>query len=212
MSRNVEPAWRRYAISLTAVAAAAAMSWILPSDYGVGATALFFAAVTVSSWFGGLGPGLLASALSAVVLDFLVIPPSFEWVGRGEAVLQVAVFAVAAALTSFLNEARRYFEAEQRSRAERIALRWLDERRKKAESLRELAAELGRSAASIADAVGSLPWATGTDPARAALDLRLRRMSELVDTLAASQKLDPGRPSDWPDPSASDRGPSSTPD
>jgi len=36
---------------------------------------LYFGAVAVSAWFGGLGPGLLATALSTVVSSYLFLPP-----------------------------------------------------------------------------------------------------------------------------------------
>src|SRR4051794_12422192 len=36
---------------------------------------LFYVAVLVSSWYGGLGPGLLATALSILLADYYVFPP-----------------------------------------------------------------------------------------------------------------------------------------
>ena len=36
---------------------------------------LFFMPVLISAWWGGLGPGLLATALSALFADYYLFPP-----------------------------------------------------------------------------------------------------------------------------------------
>jgi K+-sensing histidine kinase KdpD len=42
------------------------------------ATPVFFAAVMVSAFYGGLGPGLLATALSTWAIDYFFNPPFRE--------------------------------------------------------------------------------------------------------------------------------------
>jgi K+-sensing histidine kinase KdpD len=39
--------------------------------------ALFFAAVTASAWYGGLGPGLLAAGLGILAVDYFILPPKY---------------------------------------------------------------------------------------------------------------------------------------
>jgi signal transduction histidine kinase len=96
---------------------------------------LFLAAVVVSAWYGGLGPGLLATALAALVSDYFFISPinsfsgptapSVETVPLGLFMLEgiVISFVVAAlrsatarAKSSALENARLYEELAERER------------------------------------------------------------------------------------------------
>jgi signal transduction histidine kinase len=64
---------------------------------------LFQGAVVFSAWYGGLGPGLLASAVSILALDYYFIPPlhSFD-LGLAD-LLRLVVFGAVAVLTSYLS-------------------------------------------------------------------------------------------------------------
>ena len=81
---------------------------------------LFFAAVMLSAWYGGLGPGLLATALAgwASAYFFPDNPPGaavFSW----DDGIRLAVFLMVAALISSLTSLRqRAQEALQQSLAE----------------------------------------------------------------------------------------------
>src|SRR5437867_13081852 len=55
---------RRYGVALAATATAYAASLLLWPLIDPNAFALFCAAVMVSAWYGGLGPGLLATGLA----------------------------------------------------------------------------------------------------------------------------------------------------
>src|ERR1041384_842391 len=72
------PALVRYALAVTAVVLGWAARDVMSS--GVGPTALpfifFFPAVAIAAWFGGLGPGLLSIALSALAANFFFIEPA----------------------------------------------------------------------------------------------------------------------------------------
>jgi signal transduction histidine kinase len=80
-------------------------------------SSLFLAAVMVSSWYGGLGPGLLATALSALALDCLLMAAH-----RPSAVTELAssvrlgLFVSVAALISWLNDIWKRRETNQRQR------------------------------------------------------------------------------------------------
>ncbi len=185
--------WKNYVIAVPAIALAIVTAPLLAPTHTVGATTLLFAAVMISSWFGGLGPGILASLLAAVAVDYVVIPPAFEWTIGRDAFFQVALFALVALFTSFLNEARRYLEREERCRTQRVAQRWLDERRQKGESLRGLANELALSANSIADAVRLLD----EDPrdgsrvatARAIIDRHMDQMDRIISRVVKANTI-----------------------
>jgi PAS domain S-box-containing protein len=69
-------AWLRYSAALGAVAVAFLLRSLLHSRLGPLAPFItFFPAVIFSAWFGGLGPGLLATALSVALTNYFFIAP-----------------------------------------------------------------------------------------------------------------------------------------
>src|ERR1051326_8214508 len=63
----------RYAIALCAVMLAIAPTLALSGEQHH-PSVIFLLAVTVSAWFGGLGPGLLATMLSVLAVNYYFIP------------------------------------------------------------------------------------------------------------------------------------------
>jgi len=61
----------------------------------------------VAAWFGGLGPGLLATALGTLAADYFFLPPQDSFTGLGVAFLPLALFAVQGLVISSLTEALR---------------------------------------------------------------------------------------------------------
>jgi PAS domain S-box-containing protein len=85
------------------------------------AVPLFTVAVLLSSWYGGLGPGLLAAVLSAVAGRYFFIAPYHTFALDSGVVIRLAMFALMAAATSSMAAARRrsdtaWREAESRYR------------------------------------------------------------------------------------------------
>ncbi|MBD2307730.1 PAS domain S-box protein [Chroococcidiopsis sp. FACHB-1243] len=68
---------------------------------------LFLAAVMVSSWSGGIGPGLFATVLSAVLCNYFFIPPVYSLVLNRDGIVGLLQFALVALLISFLNATLR---------------------------------------------------------------------------------------------------------
>ena len=107
------PAWLRYGVAVASVILAWGLTRATPALHGV-PEAAFFAAVTLSTFYGHLGPGLLATALSMAVLDYSFLPPIRDLTsGLGET-LRAATFALAAALMNSLHERRRLAETQRR--------------------------------------------------------------------------------------------------
>jgi PAS domain S-box-containing protein len=106
-------AWRRYGLAVASVLLAWVLTLASPPLHKL-PTALFFAAVTLTAFYGNLGPGLLATALSTIALDYSFMQPIRNLSTGLEETVRVAAFALAAALINSLHERRRLAEAEQR--------------------------------------------------------------------------------------------------
>ncbi|MCC5629280.1 PAS domain S-box protein [Nostoc sphaeroides CHAB 2801] len=65
---------------------------------------LFFSAVMVSAWYGGLKSGLLAIGLSALVIDYFFLPPAYDLSFDLSNFLQIGLFALQGLLFSILCE------------------------------------------------------------------------------------------------------------
>jgi len=108
------PPLLRYAISIASVGAALSLASLLPFRADPSHFTLFFAAVMVSAWYGGLGAGLLATLLSDLSLDYFFIAPVHSITLDWQAFLRLAVFSVVALITSYLTTARKRAEEELR--------------------------------------------------------------------------------------------------
>jgi signal transduction histidine kinase len=86
---------------------------------GVPPFLLFFAAVMAAAALGGLGPGILATALAAAAINFFLIPPFYQFVvpTRGE-VIELFMFCAEgvfiSVLSGLLHEAVRRAQASER--------------------------------------------------------------------------------------------------
>jgi PAS domain S-box-containing protein len=104
----------RYGTSVLSVALALLLTLLLKPLLEHGIFVLFLPAVMVSAWYGGLGPGLLATLLSALSIDYFLLSPPGRLIPGWGGISQLAIFVLIAALISSLNEARK--RAEERLR------------------------------------------------------------------------------------------------
>src|SRR5437867_4157642 len=104
----------RYGLAVLSVAAALSITQLLRAYFETTPNSLFFCAIVISSWFGGLGPGLLAGLLSVGVIDY------FHTLGvNAEDVPRLAVFLISGAAISWLSgEQRRAKESLRQARDE----------------------------------------------------------------------------------------------
>jgi signal transduction histidine kinase len=171
-----------YGVSLLAVAIALLLARLLPPGLS-GLGPLFLAAVMVSAWYGGLGPGLLATAVSALVLD--VLRPSAYWPGAGaEEAVRLGVFLLAALLISSLNARQGRLEAALRCKD------WQKDR-----LLAVLAHELRNPLSAILTAVklqAALDPGEGAG-AREIIERQARIMARLIDDLLDVSRIGLGK-------------------
>jgi two-component system, NtrC family, C4-dicarboxylate transport sensor histidine kinase DctB len=100
----------RYALTLATVALAISVASIVGRRADPSHFTLFFAAVMVSAWYGGLGAGLVATVLSALSLDYFFISRTYSLVLDWSTLLRLSVFTLVASVTSSLTVARKRAE------------------------------------------------------------------------------------------------------
>jgi C4-dicarboxylate-specific signal transduction histidine kinase len=113
-------------------------------------SSLFFCSVMLSSWYGGLWPGLFAALLSYIALDYYFIPPLYALGISPEQTPDMIVFVATALFISWLNgNQRRAKESlrnardqlDERVRARTAELEKINERLKAEIAEREAAEE-----------------------------------------------------------------------
>ena len=103
---------QRYGLTTISCGVALAVAWPIDAP-----SSCFLLAVTVSSLFGGLGPGLFSVALSALAFAYFFLRREFPLATEPATYLRFAVFLAAALLITGLMEMKRRVE-ESRNRAE----------------------------------------------------------------------------------------------
>ena len=138
--------WRtvwRYGLAVVSVAVALLITKSLEqyTDH----TPFFYAAIVVSAWFGGMGPGLLAVALAAVAIDYFLVPPLYT-LGLGPKPISFfSVFGILAVVTSWMSTKRRQAEEALKQARDELEMRVQDrtnELKQANEVLRERQTEL----------------------------------------------------------------------
>ena len=112
----------RYTLAVVTVGLSLLLTLLLRQILHTTPSLLFFAAVMFSSWYGGIGPGLLATVLSIFSISYFLLSPVFALSYALTDILLLGVFTLVALLTSWLNTARMQVEeklrqSEQQSRA-----------------------------------------------------------------------------------------------
>jgi PAS domain S-box-containing protein len=122
--RGPHPAYVRYGVACAAVAATLGLRLLLTPYIPVRTPYISLVlAVVVSSWFGGIGPGIFATALSAAADWYLVVAPHGGNAEQGAAmVLYVAQGVLVAYLVSALLRSRRRINTIIRSISDAFAV------------------------------------------------------------------------------------------
>ena len=96
-----------YGIAVLSVAAALIISQWPPLHLEAAPVSLFLCAVILSAWFGGVGPGLLATALSVLAFYYYFLPPIHSWVAKPGEIPRLVIFMVSALFVGSLSVAQR---------------------------------------------------------------------------------------------------------
>src|SRR5882724_1450640 len=101
------PAIWGYGIAVVSVAAALTLSQLPAVHLQDAPVSLFLCAVILSAWFGGIGPGLLATALSALAFNYYFLPPIHSLTLKTDEIPRLAIFTVSALFAGALSAAER---------------------------------------------------------------------------------------------------------
>jgi C4-dicarboxylate-specific signal transduction histidine kinase len=156
---------QRYGLAIISCGVALVLAWPIDAP-----SSCFLLAVTVSSLFGGLGPGLLSVALSALAFEHFFLWRTFPPAHETATFLRFAVFVIATLLITALMEVKRRVE-ESRTRAqEALRLAQSDLAHvNRVTTMGELTASLAHEvnqpiAAAVTDANTCLRWLTRDQP------------------------------------------------
>ncbi len=110
----------RYGIAVAAVGVAYLLTWLTWPVMDRIPLALFFAAIMVGAWYGGLGPGLLATVLAGALGEYYFIPP-YESISISlEGALRTAMLGFAALIINSFGATRRRSEIKARASEQRL--------------------------------------------------------------------------------------------
>jgi len=118
LNRSVTHLAVRYAVAVLSAGAAFALAmtiehpWVTLSPFF-----LFYAAVALSSWYGGTGPGLLATAIGALAVDYYILEPQQSLrIEHPQDFIRLVLFSLVgvliASLSGALRRARYQYEVE----------------------------------------------------------------------------------------------------
>jgi len=153
------PAILGYGVGVMSVGTAFLLSHWSPLHLEAAPVSLFLCAVMFSAWLGGVGPGLLATVLSAVGFYYSFLSPLNSLVAKPGEMPRFFVFVLSALFVGSLSVAQRW--ATQSLRVAR------DDLKDTVETLKETNEALGKSEAYLAEAqalsqTGSFGWNVDT--------------------------------------------------
>ena len=137
--------WRtvwRYGLAVITVTAALVITRSLEQYTDI--TPLFYAAIVISAWFGGMGPGLLAVALATMAIDYYLVPPLYTLRPDLKQISFLVVFGILAMLTSWMSAKRKRTQEDLRQARDELETR-VQERTKELRQANEILRERGEA-------------------------------------------------------------------
>jgi signal transduction histidine kinase/ActR/RegA family two-component response regulator len=184
----------RYGLALFIVAVALLLRWSLWPVLGAEVPFLFlWPAVMIAAWYGGLGPGLLVTALSLLAEDALLLRPDWHLTVGREELAGMALFGLLGALLSVLADRLRRTRRQVERRSEELA----EAHRRKDEFLAMLGHELRNPLAPIKNAARLLRLRGTADEqvgwAGRVIERQAAQMARLLDDLLDVSRISRGK-------------------
>jgi C4-dicarboxylate-specific signal transduction histidine kinase len=96
-----------YGIAILSVSSALIISQWPPLHLETAPASLFLCAVMITAWFGGVGPGLFATALSSLAFDYFFLSPIYSLAAKPGEIPRLAIFTASALFVGSLSAAQR---------------------------------------------------------------------------------------------------------
>jgi PAS domain S-box-containing protein len=116
-------AWTRYGVALLSVMGANLLRYWLDPYLEQAGFALFFVAVVIAAWFGGLGPSLFALVLSLITSNWLFRRPLGQPEPAFRVLFGLSVFTFVGVVTALLSESLRAAQRRAQSQADEAVRR-----------------------------------------------------------------------------------------
>ncbi len=158
----------QYGVSLLFLLLALLLTQLLWPFINPNPTPLFFAAI-IAAFYGGFGPGLLVSVLSALAIDYFFFPPFSALDFTVPNLVRMGVFVVVSSLVSWLNGTRK---------------RLLDEREKLLKQVGGFNDELREKVASATEELAATNSSLFNSQQRLARSERLAVVGQMAASLA----------------------------
>src|ERR1700741_365855 len=131
----------RYGIAVSRVGIALSFALLLRPDVLI--APVFFLAIMLSAWFGGMGPGLLAALLSTLSIDYFFLPPLYDLRFDPHHAPHLVVFFLSALLVSSWSTVRRRTETLLRRARDEMDVKVQERTADLRQSNEQLQAEVG---------------------------------------------------------------------
>jgi len=96
-----------YGIAVLSVSLALVIAQWPPLRLETAPVSLFLGAIMITAWYGGIGPGLVATALSSLAFDYYFLPPIYSLVAKPGEIPRLIVFTLSAVFVGALSAAQR---------------------------------------------------------------------------------------------------------
>jgi C4-dicarboxylate-specific signal transduction histidine kinase len=96
-----------YGIAVLSVTTALIIARLPAFHLEAAPVSLFLCAIMFTAWFGGVGPGLLATALSALAFHYYFLPPMHSLAPKTAEIPRIVIFTVSALIVGLLSAAQR---------------------------------------------------------------------------------------------------------
>ncbi len=96
-----------YGIAVLSVTTALIIARLPAFHLEAAPVSLFLCAIMFTAWFGGVGPGLLATAISALAFHYYFLPPMHSLAPKTAEIPRIVIFTVSALIVGLLSAAQR---------------------------------------------------------------------------------------------------------
>lgn len=108
MWKRIRSQSKYYFVAFLTVVLALLFTWLLQSSLGTSIFPLFYGAVAISAWYGGMKSGITASILSILSITFFFIPPLYSLaITSFDNVVRLGIFILITFLINSLNSSLR---------------------------------------------------------------------------------------------------------